>query len=137
MDRINVYRIKSHFQIVELRANQRMTPLADWRMICRSKKYSISRSNKYFWIEELSPDRSLICRMKKHLLCRLKNYLQIKELSRNRRSIWSADRSIVGRLSNHFQMKDLSSDLRITPLVDWRMICRSKKYLIFRSKKCL
>ena len=185
-------------------------------MICRSKKYSICRPNKYLWIKELSADRTLICRLKKYLICRLKNYLQIVELSTNRGSIWSASRrgicgsknylqlrvwsldwkiiwfadymptdelqikegfnlqmeelyedqrnteadqrtifhleveelfanrwaicrskNYVCRSKNCLQIEELFADQMITPLVDWRMICRSKKYLISRLKKYL
>ena len=64
----------------ELSADQRITPLVEWRMTCRSKKDLICWSKKYLWIEALSAGKCFICRSKKYLICRLKNYKQIDEL---------------------------------------------------------
>ena len=91
----------------ELSADQRVTPLVDWKMISRLKKYLIYRSKKYLWIEELSAGKSLICRSKKYLIYRLENYMQTDEL----------------KIEEAF-------DLKIEELsADGRTICRSKNCL--------
>ena len=83
-----INRWKNCLQIDEISTNWRSIWSADWRIICKLGKYSVSRSKNYLQIKELSADPRTMSRLKFDQQIEEIFHLKIKWLSLSQKAIY-------------------------------------------------